>query len=637
MHPLGGGNIVSWTCIHREGSFVCDALIKLRLISGLFALASILAGCGEKAPEAPPLPETPIPKDAMVEEFPAGEYGAIMVETITGDIATMNPLISEDVSSSTMIGRMQSSLTGLDPNTGEVIPELAKSWDISEDNLEYTFHLREGVTWSDGHPLTADDVVFTWNVIYDKEINEATGEIKTDPESGAPVYRFPTRSAFFQLVNGKEPKAVKIDDLTVKLVLPEVYAPFLLFGGGMSILPKHALQPAVDDGTLLDQWSINTAIHEPEKIVGSGAFLIDSYRPGERVVMRRNPNYWKVNPEGDRLPYIERIVSKIVGDNSASNIAFRQGETDLEGISADNVTWVKWGEEAMDYTVYDLGPSSAIQFVWFNLNPGKGSDGQPYIDPVKYDWFANKNFRQAISYGINRPGIISGVYLGRASELQGYVSPKRKFWKNPDIREYDYNPVKAKALLREAGFVYRGNDLYDSKGNRVQFKLMTNQNNQLRTEMATVFKENMAALGIEVELQFIDFNSLIIKTSESFDYDACLLGLGGGAPDPFASKDILMSGGRLHFWNPEQKTPATEWEKRIDELMIELGREIEPEVRQKIFFEVQDILAEQQPMVMLVTPNEYTGIRNRWQNVQVTPLGGIGWNLESLWAEPVSR
>lgn len=613
------------------------ALNKFRVISALLCLA-VLAGCGKAdKPKAPPLPETPIPKDALVEDFPKGEYGAIMVETLVSDIATLNPLISEDMSSSSMISRMQSGLTTLDPFTGEVIPSLAKSWEISDDNLEYTFHLREGVTWSDGHPLTADDVVFSWDVIYAQELDEATGQPKVDPESGAPVYRFPTRAAFFQLINGQQPKAVKIDDLTVKLVVPEVYAPFLLFGGGMDILPKHALQPFVDDGSLLDQWSINTAINEPWKIVGSGAFLLESYRPGERIVLKRNPNYWKVNSEGERLPYIERIITKIVGDNSASNVAFREGHTDFEGISADNVTWVEWGAEAMDYKVYDLGPSSTIQFIWFNLNPGKDAAGKPYIDPVKFKWFSDKSFRQALSYGVNRPGIISGVYLGRASELQGYVSPKRKFWKNPDIKEYPYDPAQAMELLQQAGFTKKNGLLYDADGNQVKFSLMTNQSNQLRTEMATVFKENMAALGIEVELSFIDFNSLIIKTSESFDYEACLLGLGGGAPDPFASKDILMSGGRLHFWYPEQASPATEWEKRIDELMIELGRETEPEIRKKIFFEVQEILAEQQPLIMLVTANDYVGVRNRWQNIKVAPLGGVTWNMESLWAEPASN
>lgn len=597
---------------------------------------ALLAGCGKKESDAPPLPETPIPKDALVEEFPIGEFGAMMVETAISDIATLNPLMSEDVSSSTIIGRMQSSLIDMDPYTGEVIPGLAKSWEISEDKLEYTFHLREGVAWSDGHPLTADDVVFTWETIYAKEIDEDTGEPKVDPESGGPVYRFPTRSVFSQMVNGQEPKAEKIDDLTVKLTVPEVYAPFLLFGGGQDILPKHVLEDNVEDGTLLDQWGIDTAVKEPWKIVGSGPFLMEAYRPGERIVMKRNPNYWKVNLERERLPYVERIITKIVADVSASNVAFAQGQTDFESIAADNVTWIMRGAKKQGYEVLDLGPSSKINFVWFNLNPGKDKEGKPYVDPIKFKWFSNKLFRQAVSQGVNRPGIIKGVYLGRATALHGYVSPKRKFWRNEDIQKFEYDPAAAKKKLKEAGFVYRGDELYDADGNRVKFKLVTNQGNNLRTEMATVFKENMSALGIEVELSFIDFNTLIIKTSDNFDYDACMLGLGGGAPDPFAGKDILMSAGRLHFWNPQQSKPATEWEARIDELMIEIGRETDTAIRQKMFFEVQDILAEQQPFIMLVTENDYVGVRDRWQNIETAPLGGVLWNMESVWAEPIA-
>jgi len=144
----------------------------------------------------------------------------------------------------------------------------------------------------------------------------------------------------------------------------------------------------------------------------------------------------------------------------------------------------------------------------------------------------------------------------------------------------------------------------------------------------------MAALGIDVELQFLDFNTIINKTSDSFDYEACMLGLGGGAPDPYAGKDILMSGGRLHQWYPQQVEPATEWEARIDALMREIGRHTDVEVRKKYFFEVQEILAEQQPLIFLVSPKDFVGYRNRWQNVDPTPLGGVTWNQESLWAEP---
>jgi peptide/nickel transport system substrate-binding protein len=330
---------------------------------------------------------------------------------------------------------------------------------------------------------------------------------------------------------------------------------------------------------------------------------------------------------------VERVITKIVQDVNSSNVAFAQGLTDFESIAPDNVAWVRRGEERFDYTVLDLGPSSTTNFVWFNLNPGKDSEGKPFVEPYKLEWFSDKRFRQAISYGINREGIVRGVFFNRAELLHGYVSPKRKFWYNDAIRKYDYAPHKSRELFAAMGFEYRQGRLFDGDGRRVQFTLMTNSNNGLRVEMATVFKENMADLGIDVELQFLDFNTIVTKISGSFDYEACMLGLGGGAPDPYAGKDILMSGGRMHFWHPQQSEPATEWEARVDALMREVGRHTDVDARRRYFDEVQAILAEEQPLIFLVSPKDFVGYRNRWQNIAPTPLGGITWNMESLWAE----
>lgn len=598
------------------------------------ALLSLLIGCGKKEQLRPIGVVAPVPEDVLLEEFPSGVFGANLIETLPGDLATLNPLINESLPGSMVIGRILDGLTTLDPFTGVVIPSLAKSWDISEDNLRYTFHLRRGVHWSDGQPFTADDVVFTWQCFFAKKIDPVTGEPVLD-EAGRVQYRYPSRSTFTQQINGQEPIVEKIDDYTVCFILPEVYAPFLLFGGGEEILPRHILSAAFEDGTLLDEWSINTAISEPWKIVGLNKFVLESYRPGERIVMVKNPNYWKVNTAGERLPYIERIITKIVNDTNSSNVAFAQGQTDFEVIAPDNVAWVKRGEERFNYTVLDMGPSSSTNYVWFNLNPNKNAEGVPYVKPYKLKWFADKRFRQAISHGIDREGIIRGVFFNRANILHGYVSPKNKFWYNDNIRKYPYSPEKSRSLFAGMGFRLVDGKLTDNKGHPVSFSLITNSNNGLRVEMATVFKENMADLGIEVELQFLDFNTIVTKISDSFDYEACMLGLGGGAPDPFSGKDILMSGGRLHQWYPRQLEPATEWEARIDELMIQVGRHTDVELRKKYYFEVQEILAEQQPMIFLVSAKEYIGYKNRWQNITPAPLGGITWNLESLWAEPV--
>lgn len=599
----------------------------------LLAASVILSGCGSEQQRPSIGVVAPIPVDALVVDFPAGKFDSTIVETLAGDLATVNPLVNETMAGSAVIGRILDGLITLDPHTGDVIPNLAKSWEISADNLQYTFHLRRGIHWSDGQPFTADDVLFTWGCFFAKQLDVDSGEPVLD-ENGRVKYRYSSRSTFGQLINGQEPLVEKLDDYTVRFTTPEVYAPFLLFGGGEEILPKHVLQVSFDDGTLMDQWSVETAINEPWKIVGLNMYVLESYRPGERIVFAKNPNYWKVNTKGQRLPYVARVITKIVQDQNSSNVAFAQGLTDFESIGPDNVAWVKRGEERFDYTVLDMGPSSQTNFIWFNLNPGKDADGVAYVEPYKFEWFSDKRFRQAVSHGINREGIVRGVYFDRADILHGYVSPKRKLWYNDAIRKYAYSPQTSRELFTEMGFTFEAGQLKDPLGNSIEFSLMTNSSSGLRVEMATVFKENMAALGIDVELQFLDFNTIINKTSDSFTYEACMLGLGGGAPDPYAGKDILMSGGRLHQWYPQQVEPATEWEARIDALMLEIGRHTDVEVRKKYFFEVQEILAEQQPLIFLVSPKDFVGYRNRWQNVEPTPLGGVTWNEESLWAEP---
>jgi peptide/nickel transport system substrate-binding protein len=599
----------------------------------LLAASVILSGCGSEQQRPSIGVVAPIPVDALVVDFPAGKFDSTIVETLAGDLATVNPLVNETMAGSAVIGRILDGLITLDPHTGDVIPNLAKSWEISADNLQYTFHLRRGIHWSDGQPFTADDVLFTWGCFFAKQLDVDSGEPVLD-ENGRVKYRYSSRSTFGQLINGQEPLVEKLDDYTVRFTTPEVYAPFLLFGGGEEILPKHVLQVSFDDGTLMDQWSVETAINEPWKIVGLNMYVLESYRPGERIVFAKNPNYWKVNTKGQRLPYVARVITKIVQDQNSSNVAFAQGLTDFESIGPDNVAWVKRGEERFDYTVLDMGPSSQTNFIWFNLNPGKDADGVAYVEPYKFEWFSDKRFRQAVSHGINREGIVRGVYFDRADILHGYVSPKRKLWYNDAIRKYAYSPQTSRELFAEMGFTFEAGQLKDPLGNSIEFSLMTNSSSGLRVEMATVFKENMAALGIDVELQFLDFNTIINKTSDSFTYEACMLGLGGGAPDPYAGKDILMSGGRLHQWYPQQVEPATEWEARIDALMLEIGRHTDVEVRKKYFFEVQKILAEQQPLIFLVSPKDFVGYRNRWQNVEPTPLGGVTWNEESLWAEP---
>ncbi len=576
-------------------------------------IAVLLSIWGCSRPVVIDLPQLPPPKDAEIIKYEPGQSGGIFIETELGEISTLNPLVAEDASSSGAIALLLKGMTTWNPVKEEVVPSLAKSWEVGDDQKTFTFHLREGLVWSDGVPLTADDVIFTYQCIYDD--------------------RFPNRTRFFISINDQPCQVEKIDDLTVRITAPDIFAPFLLFVSGVDILPKHKLQPFVEDGTLLEQWSISTAKNAPQDIVSSGPFVMHSYRPGERIVFARNPNYYKVDSAGQRLPYTDYVILKLVKDMNASVIAFAQGQTDAEGITPDHVAWVKRGESTHDYSIVNRGPSTSTGFIWFNQNPGKDADGKPFVPPSKLKWFQNKRFRQAISYGINREGIVEGVLFGRGTPLYGSVSPANQKWHNPNVVTYPYNPKKAGEILMEEGFrMDDSGSLEDETGESVSFTLMTNKSNNVRTEMATIFKENMAELGIEVKLQFIDFGTLITKISDSFNYEASLLGLTGGAGDPAGGMDIYSSGGRLHMWYPQQKEPATEWEGRIDELMQLQLKTLDEKKRKEYFDEVQYLMTENVPFIYLVTPNSYVGLKNKWQNIEIPKIGSLIWNLDELWA-----
>ncbi|MCS7064532.1 MAG: ABC transporter substrate-binding protein [Methylacidiphilales bacterium] len=579
-------------------------------------LSALFLGC--RPMSIPPLqrPNYPPPEEYLKSPFATGKPGGHYIQVMMSEPNTFNPLISEDAASSAAMAPLQGTLLRYNPIIEDVEPGLAKAWTISPCQKRFTFHLRRGVRWSDGAPFTADDVVFTFQALYDP--------------------RYPNRKSTEFKINGEPFIIEKHDDYTLTIITPDIFAPFLLYvGAGLEILPKHKLEAAYQDGTLLKTWTVATAQEHPEELVSLGMFRLASYRPGERMIYEANPHFWMLDEEGTRLPYIDRMIVRFVKDATAAAVAFATGQTDSAGITPDNIEWIRKNEKVHQYTIYDRGPSTASSFIWFNQNPGTNAEGRPFVDPIKRRWFADQRFRQAISYGINRQGIVEGVLFGRGAPLWGPESPSNRKWYNPNVRQYPYDPARSRELLKEAGFTWNSaGELVDSAGHRVAFTLITNQENPIRQAMATVFKENMRHLGIDVRLQFMDFGSLVNKISETYDYEAGLLGFTGGG-DPHGGMSIYHSSGRLHQWHPNQKSPATDWEKRIDWLMEAQLKTLDQAQRKAYYDEVQLIMSEQLPFIYLVTPNTYFGIKNRWANVQLPPsTGSPEWNLEAFYLTP---
>jgi len=479
--------------------------------------------------------------------------------------------------------------------------------------------LREGVRWSDGHPFSADDVVFTWNdVIYNPEINNVTVD----------AFR----------IDGKDFKISKVDDYTIRVITPEIYAPFLEAFGTRQILPKHVLAKAVAEKRFDSAYGINW---NPAEIVGTGPFRIKQFKPGEFTLLERNPHFWIVDRTGARLPYLENIVYQVVPDYNAMALRFLQGESDVhERVRPDEFDRFKEQSANGRFRTVELGVATDTLLFCFNQNTNTNpKTGKPYVDPKKLKWFRNAKFRQAISYAIDRESICRSIYSGRAKSNYGYVTEANKQWFNPNIRKYPYDLQKARALLAEIGIQDRNGDgfIEDADGNVIEFVFNTNTGNNVREKTAVLIQDDLKKLGIRLIFQPIDFNTLIDKVNNSYDYECFLMGMTASAndspTDPSSSMNVFKSDGFTHQWFPRQKKPSTDWEARIDFLVDANLKTLNFAERKKYSDEVQEILSEQVPMIYTVLPLNFVAYRADLQNVRPTVLHyyRVTWNIEEFY------
>ena len=582
----------------------------------------LLAACDKKSDSASQhtssnqaqAPAGPPPEGALVAKCDPGIPGGRLVIATFGDPKTFNPITANESSSEDIIRFLFASLVNYDWLKQEVEPGLAESWTVADDKKTWTFKLRKGVLWSDGKPLTADDITFTWDVIYNPKIDNVTADL-------------------FKL-DGKNFEITKVDDRTVKIVTPDIYAPFLENFGAVPILPKHILAKSVADGSFISAYGVNT---KPADIIGSGPFKLKQFKPGEMTLLERNPNYFVVDTKGQRLPYLDNVIYTVVPDMNAMALRFLKGESDAhENIRPDDYERFKSESDKGKFQLLDLGFGLERGFLWFNLNTNlTAKTGKPIVEPKKLNWFRNQKFRQAISHAIDRDSIVKSVYAGRAQPNFGFISPGNKKWHNANLPQYPFDRAKALSLLAEIGIKDRkGNGvLEDEQGNKIEFVLNTNAGNSVREKMSVLIQDDLKKLGITLVYQPVDFNALVDKINNTYDYDAILLGLGGGGTDPSSSMNVLQSGGFTHQWFPRQKTPATDWEARIDFLMNAQLKTLDFAERKKFFDEVQQILTDQVPMIYTTTPISYAAVRSDLGNLRPTVLSSyrVTWNAEELY------
>ncbi|MGB7084022.1 MAG: ABC transporter substrate-binding protein [Phormidesmis sp.] len=543
-----------------------------------------------------------------------------LISTVLGEPKTFNYLLSQESTSSDVLALIYEGLISIDQTTSEIVPALAESWTISEDGQTITYTLKDNLKWSDGEPLTVDDVVFTYN---DLILNE---EIPTDARD---ILRVGTA--------GLLPTVRKLDARRLEFKIPEPFAPFLRVTG-LPIMPKHVLAETVttkDEAgrpVFLSTWGTNT---DPSKIVCNGAYQIQRFIPGERIVFERNPYYWQTGPDGEPQPYIEQIVWPVVSSQDAEFVRFRSGDADLMNVTPDNFALMKQDEKQGNYTVYNGGPTTTRLFVTFNLNKGS-INGAPVVDPVKSAWFNTLAFRQAVAYAIDRDSMLNNIFKGLGEMQNSQIAIQSPYYDESVSPVYDYNLDKARELLTSAGFEYQGNQLYDADGNRVRFILQTNAGNEIREAAGAQIKQNLSQIGIQVDFQPIDFNKLIGNMDDTLSWEAIVLGFGAGV-EPNSSANLWLVNGGLHFFNqqPQGRPPLPgrevyAWEKQISDLYIKAAQALEEPERKTLYGETQRLVQENLPFIHLVGQYSMSAVRDKVENVKYTALGGVLWNLNEL-------
>jgi peptide/nickel transport system substrate-binding protein len=432
---------------------------------------------------------------------------------------------------------------------------------------------------------------------------------------------------------GKNFEVSKVDEVTVKVVTPAVFAPFLEYFGSVVILPKHVLEGVVANGQFTNAYAVTDP---PDKIVGSGPFRVKVYESQKGVILWRNPEYWSVDKKGQRLPYFDAVELAFTPTPVALQSLFFSGETAAyENIRPDDAWAFQQAAAKSHFDIIDLGVGVQRDFLWFNQNTGKDQSGKPLVDPVKLKWFRDKRFRQAISCGINRDQIIHDVYNGHAQAVYGFLSADNKKWNNLSITEYKYDPAHARALLAEMGLTNRGADgtLQDAEGHPVEFSLLSSFDNPIRKGIALRVEDDLKQLGIRMKYTPVDFPAMLRQINGTMDYESASMGFGGGGLDPMSQMNVLISAAPLHQWFPYQKEPSTDWEKQIDSLMYDQMQTLDFARRKKDFDQVQAIWAEELPMICIAAPSTAAAIRPNIGNVRpaIASAYHVTWNIEELY------
>jgi peptide/nickel transport system substrate-binding protein len=498
------------------------------------------------------------------------------------DPKTFDPVLVADDASETIRYLTGGVLVRVNRRTQQAEPELATAWTISPDGRSISFQLRERVFYSDGTPFSAEDVAATIERLMD------------------PALHSPTADSF------------RSGSGTVRTHVGSPTCITITFPAPVAGLDK-----------LFDQVAIVSSRSPNKERAALGPFYLADYKPDSYVLLKRNPNYWRLDAMGRRLPYLDSVRLGIQPNRDIEMMSFRRGDIDLINW-LDSEYYDRLATQSPS-VVHDAGPGLDTEQMWFN------QVANAPIPAYKRAWFRSTNFRRAISQAINRSDLCRVVFGGHAQPAAGPVSPANKFWFNAKLHAPAYDPTGALRLLQQDGFRLEGSSLRDRDGHAVEFSIISNAGNKTRERMATMIQQDLGKLGINVHVVTLDFASLLERITESYNYEAALLGTVNMELDPNAQMNLWLSSAENHQWNPRQKSPETAWEAEIDRLMRGQAASLDPAKRKACFDRVQEIVVEQQPFIYLINKNALSAVAASVANARPVVLRPqTYWNIDAL-------
>jgi peptide/nickel transport system substrate-binding protein len=508
--------------------------------------------------------------------YPAAN-GGNTINAMIGEPSGLIPMIAGESAASTIAANIFNSLLKYDKNL-DLEGELAKSWAISSDQRTITFTLKPDMKWADGKPLTSADVLFTWKLVTDENT------------------RTPYASDYKLVIKAEAP-----DASTFRVTYQEPYAPALDTWAGLQILPKH----------LLEGQDINTTPFA-RKPVGSHYYQLERWLNGERISLVKN----LYSTQGEAK--IERLVSRFIPDAASQFL-----ELMADNIDSMNLNPIQFAR---------IFPSRPDLTEKIGLYKELGNNYTYLGFNLKRKPFDDIRVRQAINYAVNKQELIDGVLLGLGEPVSSPYKPGTR-WTNPELQPYPYDPQKALALLKEAGYVDRDRDGYLIKdGKRLAFEMLTNQNKQ-REMSAVLIQRRLKEIGIDAKIRVLEWASFVGRFIKTGEFDAVVLGW-----------SLSLDPDQYSIWHSSQQAPGQfnfiGYNNSEVDRLLEQGRlELDPDKRMKIYHEFARILQEDSPIVYLYAGYGLPAIHKRIKGIDnPAPPAGIGHNSHEWYiAEPLRR